>query len=379
MKQLYTFFMVVLLLSACSSGKNAYESGNYYDAVLKAVNRLRQNPNHNKSQETLRVSYPLAVETLEREASNRLASNQPFKYKQVLNAYQQINTLAEEIQRAPGALAVIPEPVNYSDKIPALKEKAAEESYAAGLTALARQTREDAKQAVYLFQDTRSFIPGYKDVDSKLDEAMFMATLKVVVDQIPVPTAYDLSARFFQDKIEEYLHSNYRANPFVRFYTPQEAESEDLPYVDQYLRLQFDDFVVGETHLVQNTETLSKDSVVVGTVKMQDGSTVKVYNTVKAKLTKFRKEVISNGLFSMQVFDAKNNAVLSHRKFNGEFVWFSEWGNFNGDERALTADEIRICQLGEVPPPPPQDMFIEFTKPIYNQLLPAIDGFYKQY
>ena len=165
----------------------------------------------------------------------------------------------------------------------------------------------------------------------------------------------------------------------MRFYTPQEAEAENLPYVDQYLRIQFDDFVVGETHVLQNVETVSKDSVVVGTVTMEDGSKMNVYNTVKAKITTWKKELRSRGLLSFQVYDASSNALVTHQKFDGEFVWWTQWGNFNGDERALSAEQIRICQTVEANPPGPQDLFLEFTRPIYNQLVPALDNFYRRY
>jgi hypothetical protein len=379
MKKLYVFLAVLIFCGACSSGKKAYESGNYYQAVLQAVERLRQNPDHDKSQETLRVSYPLAVQTLEQDARNNLASNAPFKYRQVLRIYQTINNMNDQIRRSPGALAVIPNPVDYFSKIPEMKERAAEETYAAGLDALSRNTRIDAKNAYLLFRDTQEFIPGYKDVINKLDEALFKATLKVVVDQIPVPSLYNISAEFFQDKVEEYLHSQYQANPFVRFYTAHEAESENLPYVDQYLRIAFDDFAVGETHTIQQVETFSRDSVVVGEVTLQDGKKAKVYNTVTAKVTSWKKQVISRGLVRMEVFDANSKAVLAHNKFPGEFIWFSQWGNFNGDERALTKEQLQMCQMHEVPPPPPQTLFVEFTRPIYNQLIPTIDNFYRQY
>ncbi len=380
MKHRYLFFLfAILILGSCSSGKKALESGNYYEASLTAINRLRQNPDHKKSQQTLRASYPLAVETIEMETRNRLASNAPFKYRDVLLGYQRINYLGEQIQRSPGALSVIKNPVNYSHKIPEMKERAAEESYVAAMDALSRDTREDAKNAYLLFANVQDYIPGYKDVVEKMEESLFKATLKVVVDQIPVPTAYNLSADFFQDKVQEYLHNQYGGNPFVRFYTPQEAEAEQLPYVDQYLRIQFDDFVVGETHIRQNTETFSKDSVVVGSVTMEDGSKVNVYNTVKAKMTTWRKELRSSGLVSMQVFDANSNALVTHQKFNGEFVWWTEWGNFNGDERALTTEQVKVCNSVEANPPNPQDLFLEFTRPIYSQLVPALDNFYRRY
>ncbi len=373
------FFVLILFFSACSSGKKAFEQGDYYQAVIKSVNRLRQNPTHKRSRETLKQSYPLAIETLERNAVNAISANGPFKFKESLGYYEQINRMYEEIRRSPGALRVVANPKNYYTKVSELKEKAAEESYEAGLLALSRDTREDAKQAFYRFKDVQTFVPNYKDVQNKLDEARFRATLKVVIEQIPVPTRYDLSARFFQDKIEEFLHTRFRSSQFVRFYTPLEAEQEQLPFVDHYLRLQFDDFVVGKTLLERNTESVSKDSVKVGTVTLEDGSKIDAYNTVYAKVTIHKKEVVSNGLFSMQVFDGNTNAVLTHRKFNGEYVWLSRWGSFNGDERALTDEQLKICKSKEASPPPPQNLFIEFTRPIYDQLTGAINRFYAKY
>lgn len=380
MKKIYIIllFITPILFFDCSSGKKAFEQGDYYEAVLKAVNRLRQNPDHKKSRETLKKGYPLALQTIEQDASNSLSSNATFKFRDALRSYQLVNVMYEEIRRSPGALQVVPNPRDYYDKIAEMKQKAAHESYEAGITALARNTREDAKKAYYLFQDVQEFMPGYKDVRNKIEEAHFKGTLKVVVEQIPVPTRYELSANFFQDKIEEYLHSQFRSNLFVRFYTPKEAERENLEYVDQYIRLQFDDFTVGETHVLKDTETISKDSVKVGTVTIE-GKKVDAYGTVSAKITKWKKQVVSNGLFSMAIYDGHTNAVLSHNKFNGEFVWFSEWGSFNGDERALDEVQLKICKNEEVPPPPPQDMFIEFTRPIYDQLVSSVNSFYSRY
>jgi hypothetical protein len=199
-----------------------------------------------------------------------------------------------------------------------------------------------------------------------------------VVEQVAVPARYSLSGDFFQDKVEEYLHQNYPDRGFIKFYTPEEAKNVNLPKVDQYLRIQFDDFSVGNTTINEKEETVKRDSVKVGEAKI-DGKTVPVYNTVSAKLITTRKEVVSRGLLSMIVVDGKSNGVLTHKKFNGEYSWVSTWGRFNGDERALTDQQLSMCKRREQQPPVTQDLFLEFTKPIYNQLIPALQGFYRNY
>jgi hypothetical protein len=284
----------------------------------------------------------------------------------------------EQIRQCPGCLKVISNPKNYYAEIGPLKEKAADESYNAGITALMKGTRPDAKQAYYNFKDVQAFVPGYKDVVEYLDKSKFEATVKVILEQIPVPARYNLSGGFFQDKVEEYLHSSYPDDGFVKFYTPQEASTANLPQADQIMRIQFDDFSVGNVNMKEKEETVSKDSVKVGEAKI-DGKTVPVYNTVKAKLTTYRKEVISTGLLSMLIVDAKSNGVLTHKKFNGEYSWVNSWARYNGDDRALTDQQLNLCKQKEMQPPANQDLFLEFTRPIYSQLTPAIKGFYQNY
>jgi len=375
---LLIFALLIALASACSSGKKAYERGDYYGAVTKAVNRLRANPDHNKSVDILREAYPLAIEYYTSQAKNEIASDAQFKWKNAIQSYSLLNQLYEQIRQCPGCLEVVPTPKNYYAEIGPLKEKAAEESYNAGIAALMKGTRNDAKQAYYNFADAQSFVPGYKDVIAYLDKAKEEATLKVILEQIPVPARYNLSGGFFQDKVEEYVHTNYPELSFIRFYTPQEAHSEQVEQPDQILRIQFDDFSVGNVILKEKEQTVTRDSVRVGEVKME-GKVVPVYNTVSAKLTTTRKEVLSNGLLSMVVVDARTNGVLKHQKFTGEYVWVNSWARFNGDERALTSDQLQLCKQKEQQPPGAQDMFFEFTRPIYGQLTPALKSFYEQF
>ena len=107
----------IIALSACSSGKSAFEHGNYYEAVITSVNRLRKNDDHKKSVETLRQAYPMAVTFYEDRAKTSIASNAEFKWSAVVESYATINVMYEEIRRSPGALKVIPNPVNYYAKL----------------------------------------------------------------------------------------------------------------------------------------------------------------------------------------------------------------------------------------------------------------------
>lgn len=375
--QLFLLFGIVIL-SACTSGKKLYERGEYFEAVMTSVQKLRQNPDHKKSQEALKNAYPMALEYLQTDAKNQIESNSPNKWRNAIAAYDKINQMYESIQRSPKALKIIKAPKSFYAEIGPLKEKAAEESYNAGIEALMKGNREDAKKAYYNFADAQTFSPGYKDVVEYLDKSKDEATLKVIVQQVAVPTRYSLSGNFFQDKVEEFLHQNYPDRGFIKFYTFEESQRIKLARIDQYLKIQFDDFSVGNTNVTERIETMKKDSVKVGDAKI-NGKTVPVYNTVTAKVTTVRKEVISRGLLSMIVLDGKSNGVLTHKKFSGEYVWFSSWARFNGDERALTDQQIALTKKRELQPPDAQDLFLAFADPIYGQLTSGLQSFYRSY
>jgi len=370
--------VLIFMLEGCSSGKKAFEKGDYYESVLKSVERLRKNPKHKKSRETLKYAYPSALEYLTDEINNLKAGSRRLKWGGVVNAYEQINRMADEIRKSPGARAVIKSPDRYSSQLTQAKNNAAEEHYAEGNRLINPNNRDASKDAFYLYQKALGYVPGYKDADKKMNEARDYATLKVVLEQIPVPGRYSLSANFFEDKVEQFLRGGgiYK-NDFLRFYTPREAENIRLK-ADHILRLNFEDFVVGQIFKKESTRELSRDSVEVGEVKV-DGKTYPSYATVKADYTVHRAEVVSEGILAVRVIDARNNGMLLREKLPGTFVWFVEWASFNGDERALTDDEYRLTKKRRVSPPPAQDMFIEFTRPIYNQLTNRLNTFYRRY
>src|SRR5687767_13425956 len=103
----------IIALAACSSGKSAFEHGNYYEAVITSVNRLRKNDDHKKSVETLRQAYPMAVTFYEDRAKASLSFCAACWFIAVVYSYATIKVMYDEMRRCPGALRVIPNPVSY--------------------------------------------------------------------------------------------------------------------------------------------------------------------------------------------------------------------------------------------------------------------------
>lgn len=370
--------LIGMMLNSCSSGKRALERGDYYNATLKAVHRLRSSPTSKKALNAIKDSYPMALKYYKDRIDYTLKTNDPFRYTPIVDYYEKMNHLSEEISRCPAALTIFPQVDFYTSELNQARSLAAEEQYTAAMENEKENTRESWKQAYFHLMQADHFVPGYKDVRERIPVAKYHATLKVIVEPITVPKNYQLSSDFFLNQILESLTQN-RPNEFVAYYSPESAGNAGISIPDQVLKMDFDEFIIGQVYDKETVTELSRDSVVVGTVTLPNGKKVDVYNTVKAKLTTYRKEISSHGILDVTIIDFPQNSVLVERKFPGQYVWFTEWGSFNGDERALSKDQIALCNRKPAPPPGPQQLFVEFTKPIFSQVTSFLRSFYSKY
>jgi len=531
--------VAVCLFESCTSGKQAYQKGNYDEAVLKAISRLRKSPNNKKASQTLRESYPLTISWHQDNIARAKQSGDDFKWERVITEYRQVNYLYDELSRCPSCLRLVSNPIHYVAELNDALEKAADIRYQRGneLLVRARNThdRNEAIEAYRHFEVACSLMGEYKDARDKLAEAKFLATLKVVVEPIPAHRSLEISHEFFENKILEFVEA-MQVNEFVQFYSYTEAQNVGLDQPDQIIQLQFDEFVLGQVYMKEKEIQLSRDSVVLAVIKARneaehsdalvfnhpkdkmaevlkyfqpapiiaspvleneiygggnnqkvtvchkipaslgksqtlsiaqsalehhlehgdeqgscdgeaDPNTVdsndsdsndknttitttyqspvksstgsektetsqdqkeqpatadqnpgthnavntvtaqndpepserKVYGTVKATVHVFNKSLTSRGILDFKIIDAHNQRVLTQEKMPGEFVWYTEWGYFNGDERALDDYFLEIVKLKEAYPPPPQDLFVAFTQPIFGQVTSKVRDFYRNY
>ncbi|MDH5599114.1 MAG: hypothetical protein OEY34_08315, partial [Cyclobacteriaceae bacterium] len=112
---------------------------------------------------------------------------------------------------------------------------------------------------------------------------------------------------------------------------------------------------------------------------VQEPEYLYVYGTAKAKVFIFEKTLTSNGILDFKILDAGTNSVVAAEKMAGEYIWKSMWGYFNGDERALTQEQLDITKQKEQKPPSEQELFGLFTEPIFNQVLSKVREFYSRY
>jgi len=367
------FLYLSILIVGCTTGKNALQKGDYDAAVSKAVDRLKSSSQNKEAMQVLPQAFDLALQTHLRKIDEAKVSADALKWESILYRYQRINQLSDEVNGCPSCLSLVPNPPKYVKEFEDSKYKASEARYLLGERALRENNRQSAKTAYNHFLKAESLYPSLKGVKDKIEDAYWAAVLKVVVQPAIINgNTYKLSNDYFQQQIANYL-ANYRGNTFVRFYSEQEANKQKLR-ADQLVELHFDDFIVGQTYVKERVEKLQKDSVVIG-----ENRRGKIYGTVKATYSIFEKQVSSSGLLNFAVVDLNTNKLLQNRKLPGTYVWVDTWASFRGDERALSNQQYALTRKREVMPPPPGNLFVEFTKPIYAQLVDNITAFYSRY
>ena len=382
MKNLIYLFLFTLVLGACSSGKKALEQGDYMQAIEKAVSRLGNDPDNKKAKRVLTDGYSLAMDYYQEEIDQTLSGNDPFKWGNTLGIMQRVNHLSDLIRQVPAARKLVPSPKTYTSELENVTGRAAEERYHAGILSLERPSREDAKEAYFNFQQADQLVRSYKDVLEKMAVAKERATIKVILEPIPLPSRrYELSANFFYEQVIDRMNQKFPRQSFVNFYTPEEADQMKLKYPDLIVRFEFYDFFVGRLNHYENQEALTR--IVEREVEVKVGrDSVRIekrQERLRGKIKIITDEVASGGLLNVKIAEFQSQKTILNEEVPGEFLWQNQYGVFVGDEGVLTKQQIRILNNRAVPPPAPQDMFIEFTRPIYVRLTDRLIAYFNKY
>ncbi len=370
------FFAVIISFSGCSTGKTALKKGDYYEATIQAVKRLRSNPESKSALSIIKQSYPMALDFYRQKVEQMTISNTPDKFLNIADNYRKLNTLADEISRCPAALDAVKPVTYFHDQLRKAEELAVDEQYEYGITLLKSGNMEDARRAAEKFDWVNKTKPGYSDVSAKLAEAEELGTLKVVVETMPyIGDAYQANINRFYNNLYADL-KKYGQKRFLRFYQPKEAE-ENRVVPHHVVKMQFIDFTVGNIYEKETEKEMKKDSVVVGTFKDDKGVSHDVYGTVKAKVNIHERNIVSRGILEVKILDYYSNTIIETRRYPGEYIWRNDWATYNGDERALSDEIKKMTKEKQIMPPLPQDLFRYFSDPLGSNAASFLKSYYR--
>jgi len=99
----------------------------------------------------------------------------------------------------------------------------------------------------------------------------------------------------------------------------------------------------------------------------------------KGKIKIVTDQVGSGGLLELKTVEFQSQKIIFTDKIPGQFQWQNKYGVFVGDKEVLDNSHAQLIANKEVMPPAPQDMFVLFTKPIFDQLSSRLTNYFKQY
>ncbi len=365
MRKILYLFLLAAIVSACSSGKTALKHGDYYDAVLESVNRLRGSPDNSKAKAVLSQGYPLAIEYIEAGIQNGINANDPRKWRNAVKGYEQINYLNDQIKTSLGAMKVITQPATRFKELADAKPKAAEESYQDGIAAMMKNNRQDAKVAYFNFKDAGTYEPGYRESIEMMTQAEFNATLRVAYEEINT-TRYNISMQPLINSLQRQFLS----------FRPV-AQADTVP-PHQYLRLVFNGYNIDrQPYTTSSVENVQRD-VKTGEKKGPDGKPQDIMTTVTAKVTSFRRTKRASSSANINITDAKTSGVLQNATVEGNASWQAEWATFTGDSRALSSTQLNLTKRGEAYPND-QDLFNQAMRNLESNVSSHLQSFYRQY
>jgi hypothetical protein len=359
-------FLILLLLGACSSGKTALKQGDYYEAVLESVNRLRGKPDHKKAKAVLSQSYQLAVDFIQTGIQNGINSDDPQKWRNAVAGYEKINNLNTQIKTSLGAMKIITNPVTKFKELAEAKGKAAEESYQAGIQYMMKNSRNDSKQAYFSFKEANNYQPGYREVIEMMTQAEFNATLRVAYQEIN-------ASRINYGSLQPIIHAMQR-----QFLSFKPIEQRDTVPPQQYLKIIFNEYRQDRQAISSSRNENLQREVKVGEKKLPDGKMQDVMETVKGTIIYYTKTKRATSNATISITDAKNNAVLLDNRVEGNSQWQHTWATFKGDTRAMNGEQTSMTKRSEANPDD-EYLFKQSIANLQNSVSQQLRRFYDNY
>ncbi len=365
LKQFFTaVLMAAFFFTACTSSKQQFEKGNYEKAVALSIKKLRNKPDNSKQKAILKAAYGYAVQVSEEKIKQQQQSTDRFKWDAVIAQYRKMQQLYTDLLQCPGCLAVV-SPVDLQNELNEALAAGAQVYVEEGQKALATKEKEGGRLAYRHFAQAKAYQNNYGNIDLMLNDARTQGTEVIGVSRIPVSSkGLELNTAFFLQQLTQAMND---LNYFFAVFAPVEQLVEQQQVPDQVVDLSFDDYYIGQTYVKEIRESLVRDSVKVGEVTDSLGKKYAVYGEVKADLQRYEKTIESGGLLNIAIVDPNNQSILFQQKIPSTTVWENDWATYQGDKRALTKEKLALTREKEILPPPPQDLFYSFTRPLFDQ------------
>lgn len=362
----------LFIFLACKSTRKLYEQGDYERAFYSAIEDLKKNPSNSKAQSVLPDAYNSAsrIYLNQISSSSNGSANNIQKLDAIYSAYQALQRMFQAVQSTPGAFNLI-RARDYSGELEQAADNAASLHYERGLDFMSRGGKKNAQKAYEEFYDADRYVPGYKDVVERKEEALDLALTRVAVTNINQQFGfYTVNGAYLDNELLRTLN-NIGENTYHEFYNEYSSALKDAR-VDQYMDLMMTDIWFGSPYSNKYSYTVSKEVTVTGPKDSVYKQTV--YATVNVE----RQLVEARSSLGCRVTDAETRRIIFTDRFPAKYTWENQMGTFTGDSRALSEKDKAIINGSFRNPPSYDDLYRELTRQILSDFSTRMRQVYAQ-
>jgi len=363
MRPFITLLLTALVCcSACKSTKKLFDEGQYDKALYSALDDLRKKPENATAAAILPQAYNEAVTRYESSitAANTGAGSAQ-KLDIIYRDYAALQKMYTAIAATPAAFSHV-NARNYAEDLARAADNAAAYHYERGMEMLQRGDRPSAQKAFESFQRVSAYVPGYKDVDDRRDDAYDLAIVNIIVDKFDQRfNNYQVNANYFQNDIV-YALNNIGSSHFYKFYNSSEPKARDVR-ADQFMDINVYDIWFGQMGARRESYTVSKE---ITEKDEKDAKKTKTF-TVTATVNLTRRVIDSRASMDYRIMDAETRRMLTTDRINANYTWEKVTGSYTGDQRALSDKDWAIIRGAYSEQPSYDELYRNLTRQLMSQ------------
>jgi hypothetical protein len=371
MKYIFYTFICLVIFAGCSTNKEYLSRSDNDNTLFDAIKTLKKHNSDTTALNALPVLYNLAQQRNLRKINSYSSSNNIDRWDKMINAYGTLQEMHDAIIENDASSRVVT-PVNYQQNIYDLKQQAATDYYNLATQFLNKPGRDDAKQAYNYFKKADKLVPGYQNASLKMDEAYQNAIVNVVINPLQDNSyffntgwgnsGYNYSNEYFQQTLVRELKGINSSRYPARFYTDWEARRDNVQ-PDWEVNLTLKNMYIPRPQNYTYTRNASQ-RIEVG----RDTSGNKIYSTAYATINITKQSFTARADMEINITDIRTRKNITYNTFSEDYRWEEEHATYNGDSRALNANDWAMINNSYYNEPRKEDVLNELYRKLYPQV-----------
>ncbi|WP_218841338.1 MULTISPECIES: hypothetical protein [Winogradskyella] len=389
MKQFLLLSVFFLALGSCSAKKqiqSAISTGNYDVAINDALEKLENNKDKKRKQEyiaLLEEAYYKVLDEDLRAIKSLKRDGNPEQYKTIYNTYVDLEARQTAIKRVM-PLEIDGEIINfkfndYSKFLVEYRYKTSDYLIDEGISLLDTNDKYKAREAHDIFSYIETINPNFEENRSLISEA-HQKGMDFIFVSIENQTQQIIPQRLEAELLD---FNTYGLDQFWTTYHASLDKNLDYDYGMQLQLKQINvsperiserqilrqrEIVDGWEYQLDRSGNVKKDSL---------GNDIKIdkIKNIKARFTEVLQTKSTQVLADVVYTDLKQNKIIDTFPIDSGFIFENVFGRYQGDRRALNADDRTILNQRQVPFPSDEDMVYDTGEDLKLKLKSIIGSY----